>query len=119
MLITATVALAMLAQAPAQGVDVAYASMRAGDDRQAIEQIDSRGSVEETDPAKLINLGVAYARSGNEIVAREHFEAAAASPIRYNLETANGDWVDSRRLAMKALRRLDRGEFRRTALTQR
>jgi Flp pilus assembly protein TadD len=119
MFVSISTALVMLAQGPAPDAEVAYASMRAGDDHLAIEKIETNSSIDETDPAKLINLGVAYARSGNELLAREHFEAAAASPVRYNLETANGDWVDSRRLAMKALRKLDRGEFRPTTLTQR
>ncbi len=116
MLVSMSAVLALSLQAPAQSSDVAYASMRTGDDRQAISELESRT---ENDPAKLINLGIAYARSGNEVLAREYFEAAAANPVRYNLETANGEWVDSRRLAKKALRRLDRGDFRRATLTQR
>ena len=119
MLLSTTATLFMLAQAPAQEANVAYASLRAGDDHKAISEIEANRNIEEKDPASLINLGVAYARAGDEARAREHFEAAAASPVRYSLETANGDWVDSRRLAVKALRKLDRGEFRPTTLTRR
>lgn len=120
MLLSTTTALIMLAQSPAQDVNVAYASLKAGDDQRAISEIESGSSSEKEDPASLINLGVAYARAGDEVRARQYFEAALASPERYSLETANGEWVDSRRLAAKALRKLDRGEFRSAVmLTQR
>lgn len=119
MLFSMSSALVLLLQSPSLDSEVAYASLRVGDDQRAISEIESSPQLEENDPASLINLGVAHARAGNELRAREYFEAAAASPVRYNLETANGQWVDSRRLAMKALRKLDRGEFRPTELTRR
>ena len=40
------------------------------------------------------------------------FTAAARNQQRYRLETAQGDWMDSRNLARRALAMLDRGEFR-------
>ncbi|MEO0700330.1 MAG: tetratricopeptide repeat protein [Pseudomonadota bacterium] len=70
-------------------------------------------SVEEapTDPALLINLGIAHAQKGQDNEARALFERALVSPNPVELETADGNATDSRRLARKAIRMLDRGEF--------
>jgi Flp pilus assembly protein TadD len=66
------------------------------------------------DPALLINLGIAFAQSGNDADARSSFQAAMASRQVIDLETADGTAMDSRRLARRALSMLDRGEFRST-----
>ena len=65
------------------------------------------------DPARLINHGIALARTGNYEAARADFAAAANARDSVELETADGKWVDSRRLARKALAMLDKGEFAR------
>lgn len=63
------------------------------------------------DPALLINLGIAHAQAGDSAQARAMFQRALVSPEPIELETANGDVTDSRRLARKAMRMLERGEF--------
>ncbi len=64
------------------------------------------------DPSTLINAGIARAQHGDTAVARKLFTAAYQNNVRYDLETADGKWVDSRILAARALKMLDRGEFR-------
>ncbi|QQN74466.1 hypothetical protein [Croceicoccus sp. YJ47] len=104
----------MLSPAPAIGaerVDVAYEAMRAGQDAAAIRQIEANEALAEDDPARLINLGIAYARQDDTAAARTMFEAAANNADRFALETASGQWVDSKVLARSALAMLERGEF--------
>ncbi|KUO51693.1 MAG: hypothetical protein APF82_08795 [Sphingomonadales bacterium BRH_c42] len=111
MLFELSSALALLFQPAAQGVDVAYQSMAQGQDQQAIELIEANDALETDDPARLINLGIAHARKGDDVRARLYFQAAIDSRERYDLETASGNWVDSRTLARRAMKMLDRGEF--------
>jgi hypothetical protein len=105
---------ALLAQAapatvPATGgleqVDVAYAAMSEGRTDAAIEQLRARAG---NDPAALINLGTAYARKGMRQQAVDCFAAALASDERYELQLADGSWMDSRRAARIALDRLEK-----------
>ncbi|MDZ4307412.1 hypothetical protein [Allopontixanthobacter sp.] len=118
-----TLALVLLAGAPTQvaqqadastvaPVDVAYEELADGKNIAAIERIEQNPDLERDDPARLINLGIAYARRGDDQTAREMFTAAARNQQRYRLETVQGDWMDSRDLARRALAMLDRGEFR-------
>lgn len=74
-------------------------------------QTDIRDAIGQDDPATLINLGVAFARSGQTEAALQVLNAAVQSETRYRLETASGDWVDSRRLAIKVIGMIDNGEF--------
>ena len=111
MAVSALLASLALAQAPAQAVDVAYNELQAGDPSAAIAKIERGNAREENHPAALINLGVAYARLGRTAEARAMFEAAANSTKRYRLETGNGEWMDSRDLARRALALLDKGAF--------
>ncbi|MBD3728984.1 MAG: hypothetical protein IE933_04690 [Sphingomonadales bacterium] len=104
-------ALVMMAQAPAPAVDVAYEQLNEGRNVAAIAAIELNTDLDENDPARLINLGIAYARQGDRTRARELFVAAERSPERVDLETAGGKWVDSRDLARQALAMLDQGEF--------
>lgn len=104
----------LMAQAPAYAlapVDVAYDELAAQRNAAAIARIESNADLDEADPARLINLGVAHARQGRADAARELFERAAIEAERLNLETATGEWIDSRALARRALAALDRGEF--------
>lgn len=82
-----------------------------GRDTAAIAAIMNNDSVENDDPARLINLGIAYARQGDATLARQLFEGVRDNRNRVELETARGEWVDSRRLASQALAMLERGEF--------
>lgn len=110
MAFTTLAAIALLAQG-AEKVDVAFDDLTAGENLRAIAVIEANEDLEAGDPARLINLGIAHARTGNVAEARALFEAAATSEIRYSLETASGRWVDSRYLALEALQLLDNGEF--------
>ncbi|MCX9148683.1 hypothetical protein [Erythrobacter sp. WG] len=67
------------------------------------------------DPAVLINRGIAYAQAGDEARAREAFTRVLAHEEVVDLETADGATTDSRKLARRAMRMLERGEFRVSA----
>ncbi|MEL6238746.1 MAG: tetratricopeptide repeat protein [Pseudomonadota bacterium] len=82
-----------------------------GRTQRAIIALEKRLETAPDDPALLINLGIAHAQSGDAPKARILFERAIASPDSIQLETADGDAIDSRRLARKALWMLDRGDF--------
>ena len=91
--------------------DVAYAELTAGMNELAIDRIEANDALDASDPARLINLGIAHAREGEDEQAREYFDAAMRSDARLQLETATGEWTDSRVLAKTALRKLNRGDF--------
>lgn len=103
----------MAASGPAQATVGAIGTedLKVGRDHAAIAKIEANSSVDAEDPARLINLGVARARTGDYEAARELFEAVITHNERIELETAQGKWVDSRNLARKAISMLDRGEF--------
>lgn len=103
-------AAAVAASPPATGVG--YEELSAGQDDAAITVMNAQQETD--DPAKLINLGVAYARRGDTARARAMFRAAHTTPERVELETASGDWVYSRVLARRALAMLDQGGFSRS-----
>ncbi|WP_066552453.1 hypothetical protein [Croceicoccus bisphenolivorans] len=104
-----TFIMAMVLAAGTQGaadkVDVAYDALSEGQSKAAIAQLEPAKASD--DPAHLINLAAAYAAEGRYAEARAAYERAAYAE-RFELETANGDWVDSRVLARKALAQLDR-----------
>ena len=90
--------------------DVAFAELRAGRNQEAVARIES-GAASAKDPARLINLGIAYARNGDRQKARALFLEAYRAREWVELETATGAWVDSRVLARRALAMLDSGEL--------
>jgi hypothetical protein len=104
---------AAIASQPASA-DVGYDQLVAGQDDSAIALIEAQ-SADTDDPARLINLGIAYARIGNAQQAKAMFEAALRVSERVELETATGEWVDSRVLARHALAMLDRGQLARAS----
>ncbi|MCR2833088.1 hypothetical protein [Parerythrobacter lacustris] len=104
-------ALTMQMQAVTPASDVAFDELAAEQNRAAIEKLEAAPASGAQDPAKLINLGIAYAREGQLDHARALFEQAARSEDRVRLETATGEWVDSRWLAIRAIALLDAGEF--------
>jgi Flp pilus assembly protein TadD len=77
----------------------------------AIAALEKHVEAAPEDPALLINLGIAHAQAGDNQKARRMFQRALVSPEPTQLETAEGDTIDSRRLARKAMRMLERGEF--------
>lgn len=98
--------------ANATPANVGYVALTQGRDDVAIEELTRNSDLAKDDPVRLINLGVAYARQGRAQEARAMFEAAMRSSDRAVLETAEGEWMESRHLARMALQMLERGEFR-------
>ncbi|MAC30445.1 MAG: hypothetical protein CL948_02885 [Erythrobacter sp.] len=120
MAIITSVALVLLAQgpvataqAPDTAFDVGYEELVANDNAAARQAIENCDELAANDPARLINHGIALARMGDYDAARTEFATAAHMRSSVELETATGEWVDSRRLARKALAMLEQGEFAR------
>jgi cytochrome c-type biogenesis protein CcmH/NrfG len=86
--------------------DVAYHELAAGQPQAAVSKLEAGGAARSNDPAALINLGAAYAKAGMADKALAAYRAAVASPDRYDLELADGTWVDSRTAARDALKRM-------------
>lgn len=92
-------------------VDVAYRELARHDNSAAVASILAGSAAAAGDPAALINLGTAYMRMGDAASARRAFNAAIASRVRYDLQLADGTWLDSRDAARAALAYLDRGRI--------
>lgn len=90
-------------------LSVAYEELKAGQNALAVDKL-THGDLDARDPSRLINLGTAYARLGQKAEAQTAFEAAITSPIRYDVELANGTYMDSRWAARAALSNLDQGK---------
>lgn len=101
---------AITVQAGVEYVDVAYEELMQGRLDEAISRIRANSSLEADDPAALINLGTAYALKGHPKKAKDYYLGAIASGDRYDLELADGRWMDSRRAARLAVEMLSRGE---------
>lgn len=86
--------------------DVAYQELAAGHSQAALTKLEASGAARSSDPATLINLGAAYAAVGRTDKAIAAYRAAAESRERYDLELADGSWMDSRLAARTALHRL-------------
>ncbi|WP_189619445.1 hypothetical protein [Novosphingobium colocasiae] len=86
--------------------DVAYTDLAAGRAQTALAKLESGGAARSDDPATLINLGSAYAAVGQNGRAMTAYQAAINSSQRYDLQMADGSWVDSREAARMAIRRL-------------
>jgi cytochrome c-type biogenesis protein CcmH/NrfG len=108
-------AAALMAQAPATltvpapsmpANDVGYHELMAGRPEAAIARIEHNGLANAGDPVALINLGTAYKMIGRNDDAAKAYRAAASSDERYDIEMANGRWVDSRRAAKIAIARI-------------
>jgi hypothetical protein len=121
MFVATILASALIVQAPvpAEGVEVAYRETVEGRSDAAIRKIAAAGKREAHHPARLINLGIAHARLGDEEKARQLFREAASNGERYWLETSVGRWADAREIARVALAKLDRGELAATQLASR
>lgn len=97
-------------QADSETLPVAYGELKAGENQAAIEKLTVGTTLDRRDPSRLINLGTAYARLGRTAEAAAAYDSAIGSPIRYDVELANGDYVDSRWAARTALANLNRGK---------
>jgi predicted Zn-dependent protease len=117
MLLASSAALLMMTSgAPVQA---GYEPLVQGRTNEAMEQLQASAQTNPDDPVVQINLGVAYARQGRNAEARAMFEAAMRNSERLTLETANGEWRDSRHLAKLALTMLARGDFRSARMAAR
>lgn len=110
---------APLPQAPvatlAAPPELAAQPLAAGKADQALATLQKASAADPHDAAVLINLGIAYAQAGDDMKARAAFEQALACHEVIELDTADGTSTDSRRLARKAIKMLQRGEFRPSA----
>ncbi len=115
MSLTLILAAAIASPGAVDAVDVAYADLSRGRNEAAIVRIEANADLPADDHARLINLGIAYAREGRVDEARAMFRAALRHGEAVRLETADGTWLNSRALARQALQMLDRGEFSSSA----
>ncbi len=95
--------------AGADRVEVAYEELMHGHPEAAISKIRSNRRLDVDEPAALINMGSAYARLGRTSEAQACYRSAIASNNRYDLELADGSWMDSRRAARLAAKMLNKG----------
>ena len=101
---------AITVQSTPDRFDVGYRELMAQRPDDAIERIEANRSLDADDPAALINLGTAKARLGDRSAAVDRYRSALVSRQRYDLELADGTWMDSRAAARLAIRMLARGE---------
>ena len=97
-------------QADNSVLPVAYAELKAGENQVALDKLAGNTTLDRRDPSRLINLGTAYARLGRTAEAAAAYDSAIGSPIRYDVELANGNYVDSRWAARTALANLNTGK---------
>lgn len=79
------------------------AAIQDGNLAKAEEQLNSMNGVKASDPARLINLGQVYARTGRPQEAARAYEAAMNSPRSFDVELADGRIMSSREAARLAL----------------
>jgi len=102
-LMMAQAATAQMVEQNYERVDVAYEELVAGDAEAAVLQLEAELAEHGGNPALLINLGSAYAQLGNYERAKFYYRAARDCEEQYQLELANGRWLDSRDAATLAL----------------
>lgn len=83
---------------------LAYDALLAGENQAAVEKLES-GKL--NDPAVMINLGQAYARTGRSGDAVKMFKAAMNSNRSFDLVLADGQVMNSRKAAEVALSNLN------------
>ena len=90
-----------------------YAALLKGNYPVALEQMQTAekqvAPAARRDPARLINMGLAYAKMGDAASARSHYKAAIGTERSFDVILADGRVMDSRVAARHALRRLDQG----------
>ncbi len=84
-----------------------YDALIAGDNQTALKQLENIDGVAKDDPARLINLGQAYARTGRTGDAARMFMAAMNSDRSFDLVLADGSVINSRVAARLALQNLN------------
>lgn len=83
-------------------VEIGYDALATGDNARAVSDM-LDGSISRHDPAFLLNLGQAYARTGRLAEARELFRKAAKKRESVDLVLADGRVVSSKLAARQAL----------------
>ena len=81
---------------------IGYEALVKGDNERAVSQILTSAQVSRHDPAKLLNLGRAYARMGRMEEASNMFAAAMQSRDTVDLVLADGRVMNSKDAARKA-----------------
>lgn len=84
-----------------------YDALMAGKNDAALAQLEAAKGVDADDPARLINLGQAYARVGRTGDAARMFIAAMENKRSFDLLLANGEVMNSRDAAESALNNLN------------
>jgi len=87
---------------------IGYEALMRGDNARAISQIITSEQVSKHDPAKLLNLGRAYARMGMTEQAAGYFKAAMQVRESVELVLADGRVMDSKVAARAAYANLQR-----------
>lgn len=88
----------------------AYEDLARSRTEASIARIMASEKFDSQDPATLINLGAAYERIGRKDRALAMYRAAIASPDRYDLQLADGRWMDSRAAARLAAQALEKSQ---------
>jgi hypothetical protein len=97
-------------QAPTDPHGIGYRELVAQKPAAAMDRIAADWNANAEDPAARINLGTAAARLGDRAAARKHYRIALTSRERYDLELADGTWMDSRDAARLALAMLAKNQ---------
>jgi tetratricopeptide (TPR) repeat protein len=87
---------------------IGYEALMRGDNERAVFQIMANEQVSSGDPAKLLNLGRAYARMGRTDEAAKMFKAVLESRDSVDLVLADGSVMNSKVAARKAYASLQR-----------
>ena len=87
---------------------IGYEALMRGDNERAVFQIMANEQVSSGDPAKLLNLGRAYARMGDTDEAAKMFKAVLESRDSVDLVLADGSVMNSKVAARKAYASLQR-----------
>ena len=87
---------------------IGYEALMRGDNERAVFQIMANEQVSSGDPAKLLNLGRAYARMGHTDEAAKMFKAVLESRESVDLVLADGSVMNSKVAARKAYASLQR-----------
>ena len=85
---------------------IGYEALVKGDNERAVSQILASAQVSRHDPAKLLNLGHAYARLGRMDEASALFTVVMQSRDSVDLVLADGSVMNSKEAARKAYARL-------------
>jgi uncharacterized protein HemY len=87
---------------------IGYEALMRGENERAVSQILASVELSKNDPAKLLNLGRAYARMGQTEKAAEYFKAAMQARESVDLVLADGRVMNSKVAAREAFDNLQR-----------